>query len=102
MECFLYKRNSRLTCFNMGFYRLLIQYTSIISNTQETRHFVRISECSKYRKLRKNQEFDNAVEFTTSENTVDIRCLELPRGQRKISRLNLMIYEYAVIQVAAK
>ena len=51
---------------------------------------------------RKNQEFDNAVEFTTSENTVDIRCLELPRGQRKISRLNLMIYEYAVIQVAAK
>ena len=33
------------------------------SNWQETRLFVRISQCSKYWRLRKNQEFDNTVEF---------------------------------------
>ena len=36
----------------------LIQYTSVNSNVQGTRHFVRISVCSK-----KIENFDNAVEF---------------------------------------
>ena len=30
---------------------------------QGTRHFVRISVCSKYRKLKKIENFDNAIEF---------------------------------------
>ena len=30
---------------------------------QGTRHFVKISVCSKYRKLRKIDNFDNAIEF---------------------------------------
>ena len=33
------------------------------SNWQETRLFVRISQCSNYWRLRKNQEFDNTAEF---------------------------------------
>ena len=30
---------------------------------QETRHFARISKCSKYWKLRKNQEIHNPIEL---------------------------------------
>ena len=37
--------------------KLLIQYTSVNSNTQGTRHVVQTGKYSKYRKLRKNQEF---------------------------------------------
>ena len=35
----------------------LIQLTCVNWNMQGTTHFVRTSECSKYRKIRKSQEF---------------------------------------------
>ena len=37
-----------------------IKYTSVNYNTKGTRHFVRISESSKFRKFKKIKNFDNA------------------------------------------
>ena len=54
---FIYLYIMRCQCKIILNIEFLIQYTSVNWNTQGTRHFVQISECSQYRKLRKNQEF---------------------------------------------
>ena len=46
-----------------------LQYTSVNWNTQGNRHFLRISECSKYQKLRKNQEFWQWGRFFSFKST---------------------------------
>ena len=53
---FGFDRSIIFFCSSFVIKALLLQYSSVTSNMQRIRHFVRISECSKYRKLRKNQE----------------------------------------------